>query len=108
MKITIRVLALFLVCATAPAVWAQVEKAKITKCGVEASGKSGNQTQNATVCYLWIGNTVYGVTRGVAKPDSNLVVGQTVQVRVTKHSMYIADEKGKETKYSIIREIALQ
>jgi len=83
------------------------QQAKILKWDVEAYGKHGNVTRNAAVYYVQIDNTVYQITRGTTKPETDLSIGKQVQCRIEKDHMFIPDEKGKEVKYSIIGAQAL-
>jgi hypothetical protein len=87
-------------CATA--VFAQSQQAKVLRWDVEPYGKHGNVTRNAAVYYLQVGTTVYQVTRGTTRPETDLVVGKLVQCRIEKDKMFIPDEKGKDVKYTII------
>jgi len=75
----------------------------ILKWDLEAYGKQKQQTQNAAVYYVQIGDQVFRATQGNTKPGSLAsTVGKQLQCRVKKDNLYITDEKGKQLKYSII------
>jgi hypothetical protein len=98
-----KVTLIFAMALCAVAVYAQsFQQAKTLKWDIEVYGKHGNVSRNAAVYYIQIGNTVYQVTRGTTKRESNLSVGRMVQCRIEKDHMFIPDEKGKEVKYSVI------
>jgi hypothetical protein len=79
------------------------EQGTILKWDVEAYGKQKKETQNAAVYYVQIRENVYRVTQGKTKPGSEATnVGNAVQCRIKKESLYMIDAKGKESKYSII------
>jgi len=84
------------------------QQAKILKWDVEVYGKHGNVSRNAAVYYIQVASTVYQVTRGTTKPESNLSAGKLVQCRIEKDHAFIPDEKGKEIKFSIIGASAVQ
>ena len=71
---------------------------KVLKWDVEAYAKH----RNAAVYYLQIGKTVYRITRGTTKPETNLAADQNVQCRIDNDRLFVPGEKGKEVKYSII------
>jgi hypothetical protein len=71
---------------------------KILKWDVEANGKHGK----AAVYYLQVGKTVYRITRGTTKPETNLAADQNIHCRVDNDRLFVPGEKGKEVKYSII------
>ena len=73
---------------------------KILKWDVEAYGKHANT--KAAVYYLQIGKTVYRITRGTTKPETNLAADQNVQCRIDNDRLFVPGAKGKEVKYSII------
>jgi hypothetical protein len=79
------------------------DQGTILKWDVEAYGKQKQETRNAAVYYVQIGDQVYRATQGNTKPGPLAsTVGKVLQCRVKKDSLYITDEKGKQLKYSII------
>ena len=75
----------------------------ILKWDLEAYGKQKQQTQNAAVYYVQIGDQVFRATQGNTKPGSLAsTVGKQVLCRVKKDTLYITNENGKQLKYSII------
>ncbi len=94
---------LFAVILLASGAYAQsYQDGKILKWDTEPYGKHGNVTRNAAVYYIQVGTTIYQVTRGTTKSDSDLASGRHVQCRIEKDHMFIQSEKQKEVKYSII------
>jgi len=79
------------------------DQGTILKWDLEAYAKQKQQTQNAAVYYVQIGDQIYRATQGNTKPGSLAsTVGKQVPCRVKKDNLYITDEKGKQLKYSII------
>lgn len=78
------------------------QQGTILKWNTEAYAKHGNVTRNAAVYYIQIANTIYQVTRGTTKPESNLASGMKVHCRIEKNQMYVAVGQEKESKFSII------
>jgi|SRR5277367_910197 len=75
----------------------------ILRWDLEAYAKQKQQTQNAAVYYVQIGDQVYRATQGNTKPGSLAsTVGKQLQCRVKKDNLYITNENGKQLKYSII------
>src|SRR5277367_399820 len=79
------------------------EQGTILKWDVESYGKQKQETRNAAVYYVQIGDQVYRATQGNTKPGSlSSAVGKQLPCRVKKDNLYITDEKGHQQKYSII------
>jgi hypothetical protein len=97
-KSALLLLVLFCVIAVSAQSTQSYVSGKILKWDVEANGKHGK----AAVYYLQVGKTVYRITRGTTKPEVNLAADQNVQCRIDNDRLFVAGEKGKEVKYSII------
>ncbi len=75
---------------------------KILKWDTEPYSQSAHIVRNGVVYYIQVDKTVYQVTHRTTKPDTNLVVGQQVQCRVERDSLFIPGDRGKEQKYKIL------
>ena len=75
---------------------------KILKWDTEPYSQSAHIVRNGVVCYIQVSRTVYQVTCRTTKLDTNLVVGEQVQCRVERDSLFIPVDRGKEQQYKIL------